>query len=99
MIPDKHPKEEFFWLGVRWTPGARKLIVWAAVAVFGGGLLGFWDQIASWLSMAPVWAFIGLFALGIIYHPAALAAASPPDDVARFRTVALEYDRDRSIFL
>lgn len=80
--PDKHPNEEFLWLGVRWTPGGLKAVLWAVVALAGGGVVKFWDQIATALSVAPVVAFIGVFAVSyILAIPPALAAAGPPDDM------------------
>lgn len=91
-MPDKHPKEEFIAFGVKWTPGARKLVLWAILMAAGGGVVGFWDQIAQMLSSAPVWAFVVLLAFSCIIHtPTASATASPPDDAAPVTLVTVTY--------
>ena len=95
-MPDKqHPDEEFVGLSVKWTPGARKLVLWAVLAAVGGGVVGFWDQIAQVAAILPVLALVGLFAFTVYSSPAYADLSFPQETVFSFTG----YDKPREGFL
>lgn len=91
--PGKHPKEEFVTFGVRWTPGALKTLLWALLMAAGGGLLSFWDQIATVLSIAPVAAFIAFLAFTVLSPPAFADMVVSRTDLL----VVVDYETNRGI--
>ena len=94
---DHDPKEEFLWLGVRWTPGARKVVLWVLLAAAGGGVAGLWQQIGQWLATAPVWAFIAFFTFTLLTPIPAIAADLDglPSSVV---CLSYDYEMNRGFF-
>ncbi len=98
MIPDKQPNEEFVAFGIRWTPGARKLVLYVAVAAFSGSVWLGWDKLAQLLSSAPVWAIVAVLGIAsMTSHVPAYAANNVQAPEAVF-SLSTDYEQTRGIF-
>lgn len=99
MIPDKHPHEDFVVFGIRWTPGARKTVLWVVFAACGGLWLG-WERIAQLLPGLHVWAFIAFLTYTCLSPIPALAVNSvhSPEAASHFMCVTSHYGRTERIF-
>ena len=95
MIPDKHPNEEFVALGIRWTPGARKLVLYVAIAAFSGGVWLGWDKLAQLLSSAPVWAIIACLGMACLASPVPAVAANLAQSPEAVICLSTDYGTDR----
>ncbi len=93
--PGKHPKEEFLWLGVRWTPGALKTVLAVLAGAAGSGLV-FWDKLAAWLAIAPVWAVVAFLGMAAVLPYSAEAASV--SRVSSVVFVAGDYELTRRFF-
>ena len=93
--PGKHPKEESVWLGVRWTPGAVKIVLAVLFGAAGGGLV-FWERLTTWLASAPVWAFLAVLSIAAALPYSAEAAGVSRGSSVVF--VAGDYEPARRVF-
>ncbi len=98
MIPDKQPNEEFVAFGIRWTPGARKLVLYVAVAAFSGSVWLGWDKLAQLLSSAPVWAIIAFLGIASTISPVPAFAANLAQSPEAVFCLSTDYDQTRGIF-
>lgn len=96
MIPDNNSDNDhdFVWFGVKWTPGARRA-VYAAIVALGGLWLG-WDKVAQLLSSAHVWAIVAFIAMTCFSPvPAQAVSVHSPEATSHFMCVPSHYGQTK----